>query len=89
MVDQLIQGGSHSHQAYCLSENEGKGSYNGVYAHVSADMMGYSSGVDGVGIFDMSSEGDHSHSVSIDSQGGGQSFDNRPSYYALAYIMKT
>jgi microcystin-dependent protein len=37
---------------------------------------------------DMESSGSHSHSVSIESAGGGQSHENRPPYYALAYIMK-
>jgi len=36
----------------------------------------------------MESAGSHSHSVSIQSAGGGQSHENRPPYYALAYIMK-
>ena len=36
------------------------------------------------------SDGAHSHSISItsDSTGGGNSHENRPPYYALAYIMK-
>lgn len=35
-----------------------------------------------------SSVGDHSHSVSISNAGSGNSHENRPPYYALAYIMK-
>lgn len=31
---------------------------------------------------------DHTHTFSTDSKGGGGSHENRPPYYALAYIMK-
>ena len=34
------------------------------------------------------SAGNHSHSLSINNTGGGGSHENRPPYYALAYIMK-
>jgi len=34
------------------------------------------------------SNGAHTHSVSVGNTGGGQSHENRPPYYALAYIMK-
>lgn len=33
-------------------------------------------------------EGNHAHSVSTNNVGGGKSFDNRPPYFALAYIMR-
>ena len=33
-----------------------------------------------------SNSGDHSHAVSMSSVGSGQSFENRPPYYVLAYI---
>ena len=36
----------------------------------------------------VSSAGDHTHSVSIGNTGSGGSHENRPPYYALAYIMK-
>ena len=32
--------------------------------------------------------GEHSHSITISSTGSGQAHENRPPYYALAYIMK-
>jgi len=35
------------------------------------------------------SAGSHSHSVTINSNGGGKEHENRPPYYALAYIMFT
>lgn len=34
------------------------------------------------------SAGDHTHSVTVAATGGGGSHENRPPYYALAYIMK-
>jgi microcystin-dependent protein len=33
--------------------------------------------------------GDHTHTVSVGNTGGGASHENRPPYYALAYIMKS
>ena len=30
----------------------------------------------------------HNHTITINNTGGGQSYDNRPPYYALAFIMK-
>jgi microcystin-dependent protein len=36
----------------------------------------------------MSNSGSHSHTVTINNTGGGGSHENRPPYYALAYIMK-
>ena len=38
--------------------------------------------------FSTNSSGSHNHSVSINSTGGNGSHENRPPYYALAYIMK-
>jgi len=32
--------------------------------------------------------GAHTHTVTVGSTGGGSSHENRPPYYALAYIMK-
>lgn len=34
-------------------------------------------------------DGAHTHTVTLDSAGGGAAIDNRPAYYALAFIMKT
>jgi len=33
--------------------------------------------------------GDHTHSVTVGNTGGGQAHENRPPYYALAFIMRT
>ncbi len=35
------------------------------------------------------SAGQHTHNVHVSPTGGGQPFDNRPPYYALAYILYT
>ena len=35
-----------------------------------------------------SSDGNHTHSLSVDNTGGGQPHENRPPYYALAYIIR-
>lgn len=34
------------------------------------------------------SVGNHTHTVSVGNTGDGESHENRPPYYALAYIMK-
>lgn len=36
----------------------------------------------------VSSDGTHNHSVSVSSAGSGQAHENRPPYYALAFIMR-
>jgi len=36
-----------------------------------------------------SSAGSHTHTLSMSNTGGGQSHENRPPYYALAYIIRT
>lgn len=36
----------------------------------------------------VNSAGDHSHTITVAATGGGQAHENRPPYYALAYIMK-
>ncbi len=37
---------------------------------------------------DTDNASDHTHSVAIDNSGGGESFDKRPPYFVLAYIIK-
>lgn len=36
----------------------------------------------------VNSAGDHTHTIAVDNTGSGQSIDNRPAFYALAFIMK-
>jgi microcystin-dependent protein len=38
--------------------------------------------------FTTSPNGSHSHTITVNNTGSGQSHENRPPYYALAYIMK-
>jgi microcystin-dependent protein len=37
---------------------------------------------------DVDGNGQHTHSVSTEARGGGQAHENRPPYYALAFIMR-
>ena len=37
----------------------------------------------------VNSDGAHTHTLSVDNAGGGGAHENRPPFYALAYIMKT
>jgi microcystin-dependent protein len=37
----------------------------------------------------MSANESHSHTVTVNNTGGGLAHENRPPYYALAYIVKT
>jgi microcystin-dependent protein len=68
--------GSHSHTVSVSSA--------GAHTHsVSVASVG-----DHTHSVSVSSVGDHTHSVSVGNTGGGGSHENRPPYYALAYIMK-
>lgn len=42
----------------------------------------------GTGTYTTTTAGAHTHTVTVGSTGGGSSHENRPPYYALAYIMK-
>jgi microcystin-dependent protein len=52
-------------------------SYNGNHSHT----------ID-IGSFNSGNNGNHSHTITVNNTGGGQAHENRPPYYALAYIMK-
>jgi len=67
--------GSHSHTYYTGRDNGGT--------------PGSSGSADSVDTASTASAGDHNHSLSINSSGGDSAHENRPPYYALAYIMKT
>lgn len=75
----LENGGEHSHSA----QGGASGSYSSAIMYDDCTR-----GSDRVTI--KISGGAHSHtgSVSINSAGSGQAHENRPPYYALAYIMK-
>lgn len=74
--------GSHSHS---LSINS-----NGSHSH-SVNNHSHSISTDGGHTHSVSvnSVSSHSHSVTVESTGGGGSHENRPPYYALAFIMNT
>jgi microcystin-dependent protein len=84
---------SHNHTA---SSSYTGNHYHGMKSHwLLVDSSGFEfTPGDGPGLRRSSGEqttveaGAHSHSVSVGSTGGGQSHENRPPYYALAYIMK-
>lgn len=68
--------GSHTHSIYYRGVS---GSYTGLAANRS---------IEAGGSVTTSSAGNHSHTLSIDSTGGGQPHENRPAFYKLAFIMK-
>jgi len=83
---------SHNHGAGNLNANTA-GSHRHTY--ISGDSAVPGGGSTSGYVFDFSSkqtssEGAHAHTVSgsTASAGGGQAHENRPPYYALAYIMK-
>jgi microcystin-dependent protein len=73
--------------------------YNAYNETVEAELEGYSwAGIISINpdpintnhshTFTTSYDGSHSHDITISSTGDGQAHENRPPYYALAYIMK-
>jgi len=75
--------GAHSHTNGFGGSIGGRGSnaanINPVYQQVNT-------GVAGNHNHSISTDGDHTHT--INNTGGGQSHENRPPYFALAFIMK-
>lgn len=66
--------GSHSHSITRVTGSVSSGNYS---LSGSAGALSYSG-----------SAGNHSHSITTNTKGGNQSHENRPPYYALAYIMR-
>jgi microcystin-dependent protein len=83
--------GAHSHSTNFSSvvtqpggnETPGGGG-RGQYQNISINGVG-----DHAHSFTTSGVGDHTHSVTVGNTGGGQAHENRPPYYALAFIMRT
>jgi len=79
---------SHSHQG--TTSNTGAhthtyyGNTNGMVAGMGGDHAIRYPGTNR----QTSQSGSHSHTFTTQAIGGGQSHENRPPYYALAYIMK-
>jgi len=72
--------GSHSHSYSSPLE--------GTYQGLSWDQTGSAHEYPTVNGGTTTTAGDHNHSVTVYNSGGGQSFDNRPAYYALCFIMR-
>jgi microcystin-dependent protein len=80
--------GTHTHTIYYSNLSSGGSPVGNMLRHENTGV-----GADGsTSTNNGSSDGGHSHSVSISgatgSAGTGSSFDNRPSYYVLAFIMR-
>jgi microcystin-dependent protein len=81
---------SHSHAASCSTD----GAHTHIYS--KGQYVNNGQGGTGYGVWAAtpyvdtatSSSGAHSHTITIGSTGGGQPHENRPPYYALAFIMK-
>lgn len=91
--------GNHSHTVYSRKDSYGSGDgltgadTNGNDEQVYTGKTGGITNTTGnhSHSFSTNTTGAHTHTVSgtTGSEGSGSSFDNRPEYYALAYIMKT
>jgi len=73
-------GSTNSTGAHTHTVRGGTGTSDHTYPHFSSAGTGYTSST--------SSAGAHSHTVITNNSGGGTAHENRPPYYALAYIMK-
>lgn len=76
----------HNHSYTVSGSNSAQFGYSGGYGYGS---NGAATSVSGTGI-SIQANGSHAHNVTATaaSTGGGQAHENRPPYYALAYIMK-
>ena len=81
--------GAHAHS---VARNESNNGGNNSFAWYSSDgvneeynLYGHNSEANFGGT---STNGDHSHDLNVDNTGGDQPHENRPSFYALAFIMR-
>jgi len=80
---------SHTHTASSASAGSHEHSYDHCVTSSGVGASGsFMYGVTGPRAFDTDSAGAHTHTITVNNSGGGQSHENRPPYYALAYIMK-
>jgi microcystin-dependent protein len=70
--------GAHSHTVDVKDANTQDGQRDNAYWRGNNQTTRYTT----------STAGDHNHTFTTNSTGGGGSHENRPPYYALAYIMK-
>lgn len=78
--------GAHHHGAYGDDGSSGPyGLYNASRTNAGSNSVDYNNPT-----WNTSTDGDHSHSigVSIGYSGGNTAFDNRPSFYTLAFVKK-
>jgi len=80
--------GSHRHDFKPIgSKREGGGGSRGIEANEDDLFTNTPNPADSITRHVMDFAGEHSHTMSA--QGGGQAHENRPPYYALAFIMRT
>ncbi len=85
-VDQIP---SHTHSASCSTDGEHTHTYYPKANGLSMPRGSYSdSGFQYPVTGTTDPAGSHSHTITIGATGGGQPHENRPPYYALAFIMK-
>lgn len=80
---------SHTHTG-TTSTDGAHSHFSGVYGPrgASGDAVTFATTDSGYPSINTDTQGDHSHTFTTDATGGGSAHENRPPYYALAYIMK-
>lgn len=85
-------GGAHGHNLRVADNDSGTGTGNYIAGETNRAAIRISSGYNYTATESVVDVGNHNHSFSVSgttsSTGGGNSHENRPPYYALAYIMK-
>lgn len=85
-------GGSHGHNLRVADNASGTGTGNYIAGETNRAAIRISGGYDYTATESVVDVGDHTHSFSLSgttgAAGSGSSHENRPPYYALAYIMK-
>lgn len=85
-VDQIP---SHTHTATCSTAGAHSHTYVHSWTFIGPDgLSGGSSAHSDNENWTTSTDGAHTHTITIGATGGGQPHENRPPYYALAFIMK-
>ena len=80
---------SHNHGASSEEAGLHSHTYETVHPHSTAQGTGgFQSTVGDLDEYATTKDGTHTHKINIENTGGGGSHENRPPYYALAYIMK-
>ena len=81
--------GFHNHMLLRHEEENGGSNSVAYHSNIGGDdqyqLRGHSSSAN---VWNTSSNGDHTHSLELYHNGGGQAHENRPPYYALSYIIR-